>query len=278
MPKKLTRRAMLAGSATVAGFALSGRGPIAEAERARAVADRCGMKIHSVMCAWVDFNQSSHLEADIASVERALAAAQGYGGGAILLVPCRVSNLNMPEPWEFDVAFDRKTGVVTHVVQGDNTPYQDYINAQNYATKVSREALKRLAPVAEKTGVLIAIENVWNNLWVTPELSAHFVRSVESPWVKYYYGLGNHVKCGRVEDWIRTLGDLIVKLHIKDFALEADGHGGNFVNIRPGSIDWPSVRAALDKIGYNGWATAEGSGELTLAERSKRLDQIIAGK
>jgi len=39
----------------------------------------------------------------------------------------------------------------------------------------------------------------------------------------------------------------------------------------------PAVRAALDKVGYRGWMTIEG-GELSLAENSKRLDLIIAGK
>ena len=38
-----------------------------------------------------------------------------------------------------------------------------------------------------------------------------------------------------------------------------------------------AVRAALDKIGYNGWLTIEG-GDLSTAENSRRLDLIIAGK
>ena len=65
---------------------------------------------------------------------------------------------------------------------------------------------------------------------------------------------------------------------MKDFKLNANGQGGSFCNIREGSIDWPLVRKELDKIGYNGWMTIEGSGGLSLEERSKRLDLIIAGK
>ena len=49
------------------------------------------------------------------------------------------------------------------------------------------------------------------------------------------------------------------------------------MNIRDGSVHWPVVRAALDKIGYNGWMTIEG-GDLSPEEHSKRLDLIIAGK
>ena len=101
--------------------------------------------------------------------------------------------------------------------------------------------------------------------------------SFDSPWVKAYFDIGNHVKFAPPQDWIRTLGKLVVKCHVKDFKLSADGNGGDFCDIREGSVDWPAVRKALDEIGYNGWMTIEGS-KLPLDEESKRLDLIIAGK
>ena len=65
---------------------------------------------------------------------------------------------------------------------------------------------------------------------------------------------------------------------MKDFKLsEADPGNGKFVDIRDGSVRWPAVRAALERIGYNGWMTIEG-GDLSTEENSKRLDLIIAGK
>lgn len=250
----------------------------AEAAEKRKIADACGLEIHSVIRAWTNFNHADKLEADIASVERALHAARGYGAGAILLVPCKITDIAMPEAWDFDIEFDEKTGHVSRVVKGDNAPYAQYIAEQNRATDISREALKRLAPVAEQTGVLIGIENVWNGLWVTPELSAQLVRSVDSPWVQYYYDIGNHTKFSPAPRWFKVLGDLIIRLHVKDFALNPDGKGGNFVNIREGSIDWPAVRQCIEDIGYNGYLTIEGSGELSYQELSSRLDLIIAGK
>ena len=42
------------------------------------------------------------------------------------------------------------------------------------------------------------------------------------------------------------------------------------------SVRWPVVRQALEVVGYSGWMTIEG-GDCSLAEHSKRLDQIIAG-
>lgn len=51
-----------------------------------------------------------------------------------------------------------------------------------------------------------------------------------------------------------------------------------FVNIREGSIDWPAVTKMLGEVGYKGWMTIEGSGELTMQEKSERLDLILEGK
>jgi len=249
----------------------------ADAEKARKIAETAGMKIHSVLRGWLGFNSAARVDKDVKSLETALKAAAGYGASAVLIVPCRTGG-KMPQPWEFDIEFDEKTALVTKVVKGDNTPYKDYIAVQNKATEMSREALKRAADVAAKEKVYIAVENVWNNLWVKPDLAAAFVRSVGNPWVQFYFDIGNHVKYAPPEQWIRALGKMIVKCHVKDFKLNANGQGGKFCNIRDGSVDWPLVRKELDKVGYNGWMTIEGSGRLSMEERSKRLDLIIAGK
>ena len=251
-----------------------------EAAKVRKVADKFGMKIHSVMRAWVNFNSSdpAAVQRDIASVETALGAAQAYGADAILLVPCRTGGMPMPEPWEFNIEFDPKTGHLNKVVAGDNAPFREYIAAHDHATDTSRAALRTLIPMAEKTGVVIALENVWNNLWVKPDVFRHFVASFESPWIRAYFDIGNHVKYAPSEEWIRSLGKLIVKCHVKDFKLNPDGHGGSFCTLREGSVDWPLVRRELDTIGYNGWMTLEDGHGLSVDEMNRRLDLIIAGK
>ena len=60
------------------------------------------------------------------------------------------------------------------------------------------------------------------------------------------------------------MGKLIVKCHVKDFKLSDGGRNGTFVPIRDGSVNWPEVRRAWDEIGYNGWASIEGSEELSV--------------
>jgi len=252
----------------------------AEAAAARKVAEKLGMQIHSLLFGWANFNSpdTSQVNADVEAVEASLKAAQAYGASAVLLVPCRTGVKPIPQPWDFDIRFDDKTGHVTRVVAGDNSEFKEYIEAQNQATEASRKAVQRLIPVAEKTGVIIALENVWNNLWVKPALFAHFVASFKSPWVQAYFDIGNHVRYAPPEEWLRALGKLIVKLHVKDFTLDRSlPQGGKFVHPRDGSINWPAVRNEIEKIGYSGFMTIEDGG-LSLEEFRKRLDLIIAGK
>ena len=252
-----------------------------EAKLARELVEKAGLKVHSVLRGWAEFNSDdpAKVAASYALTENALRIAHWLGAETILLVPCRVGGpgIVMPQPWEFDIEFDEKTGLVTRVVPGDNAPFARYIEAQNKATTTSKAQVQQLIPLAEKLNIIIGLENVWNNLWVRPALYKNFVASFDHPFVRAYYDVGNHVKyLVPVHDWIHTLGSLIKKIHIKDYALAPDNHSGKFVHPRDGSIDWPKMRQALDDVGYNGWITVEDSG-LPLTEFRERLDKIIAG-
>lgn len=253
--------------------------PEEEAAKGRNVAEKLGMRVHSVLRGWMEFNSEDEkrVEGSLEQTRKALRAAHAYGADDILLVPCRVGGMPMPQPWEFQIEFDEKTGHVTKVVAGDNSKYEAYIKAQNRATDTSKAAVQKLIPLAEELKVIIALENVWNNLWVKPELFRNFVASFNHPWVKAYFDIGNHVKYEPPQNWVKVLGKLIAKLHVKDFKLKPDGHGGDFVHPRDGSIEWPAVRRALDEVGYNGWATIEDDG-LPLVEFARRFDLIEAGK
>jgi L-ribulose-5-phosphate 3-epimerase len=254
--------------------------PLEKAAAAQELAKSLSMEIHSLLFGWANFNKPDAAAKDVADVKKALATTGAYGASALLLVPCRLNaKVAMPQPWDFEIEFDENTSHVTRVVTGDNAQYSDYIAEQNRATDASRRAVEALIPAAEKAGVIIALENVWNNFWVKPKLAANFIASFDSPWVKAYYDIGNHVKYAKPQEWLETLGDLIVKIHVKDFTVDkANARGGSFVDIRDGDVDWPAVRKCIDNIGYNGFMTIEGSGKLSIEERSKRLDAIIAGK
>lgn len=263
-----------------------------EAAKTRAIAEKMGMRIHSVLYGWAEFNNADKKEAErtFAESQAALRTAEAFGADAVLLVPCRIgagggqgapaSTMRMPRAWEFQIEFNEKNGHLTKVVYGDNAPYAEYIQAHNHATDTSTEWIKRLIPLAEKTKVVIAIENVSNNLWVKPAIFRHFVRSFQSPWVKAYFDIGNHVRFAPPEEWILTLGDLLAKVHVKDYKLNpADPNGrGASVNIREGDVRWPVLRQALEVVNYSGWMTIESNGGIPLEERNKRLDLILAGQ
>ena len=237
--------------------------PVEEAKRARELAEKAGLHIHSVMGG---------------GSPAGLRAAQAYGADAVLAPVGGCSAKPIPEPWEFDIKFDESNGHLTQVVAGDNEKYKAYIEAHNRSMDGAREGIKKLIPIAEETKVAIALENVWNNWCVRPELYKWLVASFNSPWVKAYFDVGNHVKyLAPPEVWIREFGPLLAKVHIKDFKLNPDNHGGRFVHPRDGSINWPAVRRALDDVGYNGWLTIEDGG-IPYPEFNKRLDLIIAGQ
>ena len=103
--------------------------------------------------------------------------------------------------------------------------------------------------------------------------------SCDSHWIQAYFDIANEVKyLIPPEQWIRTLGSLIVKCHVKDYKLSADGHSGTWPTLHEGSVNWPAVRQGLDDVGYSGWGTIESPGPISLAEQNRRFDLIIEGK
>lgn len=253
---------------------------VEQAIEGRRTAEKHGLRIHSLMSGGADFNNpdpDARKRSFDVMVERIQVTA-AYGASTMLLVPCRVGGMTMPKPSQFSIDFDPQTLHVRTVVKGDNAPFAAYIDAQNRSTDLTREAVTKLIPVAAREGVIIALENVWNNLWVTPEFAAAFVKSFDSPWVKAYVDLGNHVRYTATENWLRAMGSLIVKLHIKDFRIDRSmKNDGEFVGLGRGSVNWKSVRDVIDEVRYNGWVTIEEN-NYSDAEYSAIMDRFFAGQ
>ena len=81
---------------------------------------------------------------------------------------------------------------------------------------------------------------------------------------------------------MRTLNRRILKLDIKEYSrAKRDKQGpwkGFEVELGEGDCNWPAVMAALDDIGYSGWATAEmaGGGPKRLKEIAERMDRVLS--
>ena len=142
----------------------------------------------------------------------------------------------------------------------------------------SQGQIRQLIPMAEELKVIIAVEEVWNKFLLSPLEFARYVDEFQSPWVRAYFDVGNVVISGYPQDWIRTLGKRIVKLHLKDFTFRQDPalkkRVADFVMLRDGEIDWKEIYRALADIGYQGTATVELGGGDRGSIRRIQLDRL----
>jgi len=85
---------------------------------------------------------------------------------------------------------------------------------------------------------------------------------------------------GYPQDWIRTLGSRIAKVHLKDFHLDRPNGRFAWTNIGDGDIDWLEVRRAFDEVAYHGYCTTEvASGDAAyLKDLAGRVDRFLAGQ
>jgi len=118
------------------------------------------------------------------------------------------------------------------------------------------DAVQQLLPTAEKLGVALAIENVWNKFLLSPLEMKSFIDSFHSKQVGAYFDVGNILLTGYPDQWIRILGQRIKRVHIKDFK-RSIGTVDGFVDLLEGDVDFKAVKKALAEIGYDGYVTAE---------------------
>jgi hexulose-6-phosphate isomerase len=140
----------------------------------------------------------------------------------------------------------------------------------------SQAEVRKALPVAEKLGVKIAIEVVWNDFLTKPEQLIEYVDSLKSPWVGAYFDCSNMIKYGvPPADWIRKLGKRMLKFDFKGYS-----KAKKWVNIGEGDEDWPEILKALAEVGYNGWATAEvgSGGEAHLRDVAERMNKVLGLK
>lgn len=139
-----------------------------------------------------------------------------------------------------------------------NADFADPNKVVDYETTYNRslEAMCELKSYAEKAGVSIGLENVWNKFLLSPLEMRDFIDKVDSDFVGSYFDVGNALANGYPEQWVRTLGKRIKKVHFKDYRKAAGGLHG-FVDLLAGDVDYPAVMAALKEVGYDGWVSAE---------------------
>lgn len=156
---------------------------------------------------------------------------------------------------------------------------QDKPLQQTWKDAVTR--MKQAAPHAEKQGIKMLVENVWNTFLISAFDMARFIDEVGSSWVGVHLDIGNQMRWGVAEHWVEVLGRRSGKLDVKEYDLEKamkEGMRKGFdTPLGEGSINWPAVRAELANINFTGWAAAEvQAGDWDyLADVARRMDKVL---
>lgn len=216
-----------------------------QAKSWREAAKEAGIPFHSVIFGgWgapLSSPDDAVAERGQRELEAGLRCAKELGADALLLVPV--------------------------VVNAKTTQQEGYERSQ--------QRLRKVIPVAEELGVIIAVEEVWNGFLLDADgkAFARYIDDFKSPFVQAYFDVGNIVKYGEPQDWIRTLGKRIRKVHLKDFK-----RPGQWTPLREGDVKWPEVRKALAEVGFTNYMTVELSGGDAnyLRDLAGRVDKIIA--
>jgi L-ribulose-5-phosphate 3-epimerase len=225
-----------------------------------AARDATGVVVHGVINSvhWNPTHVLSHPDPTVRArgleaLRGALADAKKVGADTVLLVP----------------------GVVREETYQGKKVKVSYEECWERSTAEVEKAI----PDAEKSGVKIAVEVVWNNFITKPEQLVDYVDQFKSPWVGAYFDASNMLRYGvPAATWIRKLGKRMLKLDFKGFSIARfEKKQDPWVAIGEGDEDWPEVLKACAEVGYAGWATAEvrGGDEGWLRDVSRRMDKIL---
>jgi L-ribulose-5-phosphate 3-epimerase len=226
----------------------------AECEKIRQLADKIGVKVETLAAGitWGSNPTSNDAATRKRSIElhsASLQRAAWLGVETMLFVP----------------------GVVKSPISPDVIRYDHAVNR-------CREACKALLDTAEKVGVNLGIENVWNGMFYSPLEFAQFVDDLGSKRAVIYFDAGNVLGYHQHPPfWIELLGKRINRVHIKDFK-QSIGTLAGFCDLLAGDVPWKETMAALRAIGYTKTIVAEmipwDPG--MLSRTSAALDKILA--
>lgn len=145
-----------------------------------------------------------------------------------------------------------------------------HLNYAEHAAELfdkSVEFYKGLIPVAQKFGIKIATENMWqtNNGSKVPSDSVcsrawefcKLIDTIDSPWLVGCLDIGHAALMGAdIPRFVRTMGSRrLCALHVHDVDLVRDTHTMPFLQ----KIDYAPIMQALGEIGYEGDFTFEAN-------------------
>lgn len=148
--------------------------------------------------------------------------------------------------------------------------------------KTNKEFYAKLLPYAEKFGINIATENMWqrhketnkitHSVAASPKEFAEYVDMCDSPYLVACLDVGHVALVSEnMTEMIHTLGkDRLKALHIHDNDLLSDSHTAPFTM----EIDFHEITKALKDIGYEGDFTFEADNFLRRVPDELKFDAL----
>jgi sugar phosphate isomerase/epimerase len=154
-------------------------------------------------------------------------------------IPCMRLNTGT---WGTSASFD-----VLMKNRGVEKPLDGYTDEDAYGWVI--ESIEQCLPVAEKCGVLVALENHWG-LGRTPEGVLRIVNAVSSPWLGVLTDTGNFLE--DPYDKIEMMAPLTTFIQAKTYY-----GGGLWYTL---DLDYPRIAAIMKKHGFKGYVSLEFEG------------------
>ncbi|MFC6333068.1 sugar phosphate isomerase/epimerase family protein [Paenibacillus septentrionalis] len=116
-------------------------------------------------------------------------------------------------------------------------------NEENRCNTLGLERMKRIAETAERLGVNVALENLWNysNL-------AYVLEQVDSQRIGFCYDCGHHYRYYPEEDFLSMFGSRMMAIHLHDNNGSHAQHGLPY----DGSLDWSTIMKNITAANYSG--------------------------
>jgi hexulose-6-phosphate isomerase len=146
--------------------------------------------------------------------------------------------------------------------------------------EIAQESMREVAVDAERRGVTLCLENVWNKFLLSPLEMRSFIDDIHSPNVAACFDVGNVLAFGYPEHWVPILGNRIKRVHVKDYKTSV-GTSKGFCQLLAGDVHWKEVVASLRNIQYDGYLIAEiaptykSFPELSIHDISVAVDRIL---
>jgi sugar phosphate isomerase/epimerase len=137
--------------------------------------------------------------------------------------------------------------------------------ARSCAKERVLEALARVVPVAERSGVALALEN-HGHLPCSAEDQVEIIRSIDSRNLRATVDIGNYLQCGQeAHEGTAIAAPYASYVHLKDYRKRADGSlpwgwAVEACSLGQGDVDFRQCLEALRTANYDGYLAIEYEG------------------